>query len=67
MHGYDLYQINLYVEIPLPSDGYFRLAVAVGRQRALHTTTADLPLQLLVGTFPHFVAIGFYFLSETLI
>jgi hypothetical protein len=29
--------------------------------------TADLPLQLLVGTFPHFVAIGFYFLSETLI
>ena len=29
--------------------------------------TADLPLQLLVGTFPRFVAIGFYFLSETLI
>jgi hypothetical protein len=29
--------------------------------------TADLPLQLLVGTFPHFVAIGFYFLSSTLI
>jgi hypothetical protein len=29
--------------------------------------TADLPLQLLVGTFLRFVAIGFYFLSETLI
>ena len=28
--------------------------------------TADLPLQLWVGTFPRFVAIGFYFLSETL-
>ena len=29
--------------------------------------TADLPLRLLIGTFPRFVAIGFYFLSETLI
>ena len=29
--------------------------------------TADLPLQLLVGTFPRFVAIRFYFLSENLI
>ena len=29
--------------------------------------TADLPLRFLVGTFPRFVAIGFYFLSETLI
>jgi hypothetical protein len=29
--------------------------------------TADLSLQLLVGTFPCFVAIRFYFLSETLI
>jgi hypothetical protein len=29
--------------------------------------TADLPLQLCVDTFPCFVAIGFYFLSETLI
>jgi hypothetical protein len=28
--------------------------------------TADLPLQLWVDTFPRFVAIGFYFLSETL-
>ena len=26
--------------------------------------TADLPLQLWGGTFPRFVAIGFYFLSE---
>jgi hypothetical protein len=29
--------------------------------------TADLPLRLLVGSFPRFVAIRFYFLSETLI
>ena len=29
--------------------------------------TPDLPLQLYVDTFPRFVAIGFYFLSETLI
>jgi hypothetical protein len=29
--------------------------------------TADLPLRLLVGTFPRFVSIRFYFLSETLI
>jgi hypothetical protein len=29
--------------------------------------TADLLHQLWVGTFPRFVAIGFYFLSETLI
>jgi hypothetical protein len=28
---------------------------------------ADLLLQLWVSTFPRFVAIGFYFLSETLI
>ena len=29
--------------------------------RALYIRkTADLPLQLLVGTFPRFVAIGFY-------
>ena len=36
--------------------------------RALCTRkTADLLLQLWVSTFPRFVAIGFYFLSETLI
>ena len=29
--------------------------------------TADLPMQLCLGTFPRFVAIRFYFLSETLI
>ena len=29
--------------------------------------TVDLPLQFFVGTFPRFVAIGFYFLSEILI
>jgi hypothetical protein len=29
--------------------------------------TVDLPPQLWVGTFPRFVAIGFYFLSKTLI
>jgi hypothetical protein len=36
--------------------------------RALYIRkTADLLLQLWVSTFPRFVAIGFYFLSETLI
>jgi hypothetical protein len=55
-------------EIPLPSAGFFSPANAVGRQRARYIRkTVDLPLQLLVGTFPRFVAIGFYFLSETLI
>ena len=29
--------------------------------------TANVPLQLWVGTFPRFLAIGLYFLSETLI
>jgi hypothetical protein len=29
--------------------------------------TADLPMELFLGTIPRFVAIGFYFLSETLI
>ena len=29
--------------------------------------TADLPMQLCLGTFPRFVATRFYFLSETLI
>ena len=29
--------------------------------------TADLPMQLCLGTFPRFVDIRFYFLSETLI
>jgi hypothetical protein len=46
---------------------FFRLAGAVGRQRALHTENSGLPMQLCLGTFSRFVAIGFYFLSETLI
>ena len=45
---------------------FFRLAGAVGRQRALHTENSDLPMRLCLCTFPRFVAIGFYFLSETL-
>ena len=36
------------------------IARAVGRQSAIYTKTADLPHQLWVGTFPRFVAIGFY-------
>ena len=43
-------------------------ARAVERQSAIYIRkTADLLLQLWVSTFPRFVAIGFYFLSETLI
>ena len=46
---------------------FVRLAGAVGRQSALHIRkTADLPLQLGVGTFPRFVAIGFYFYLKPL-
>ena len=47
-------------------NGFNGFSVAVGRRSAIHTEFADLLLQLLVSTFPHFVAIGFYFLSETL-
>jgi hypothetical protein len=36
---------------------FFRLAVAVGRQRALHTENSGFSLQLWVSTFPRFVAI----------
>ena len=54
-------------EIPLPSDGFYGFAVAVGRQRALHTENSGSSLQLWVSTFPRFVAIWFYILSETLI
>ena len=53
-------------EIPLPSDGFYGLAVAVGRQRAIHTENSGVASPTL-GTFPRFVVIGFYFLSETLI
>jgi hypothetical protein len=60
--------VNVYGKIVARvEDMFYGLAVAVGRQRALHTKAADLPLQLLVDTFPRFVVIGFYFLSETLI
>ena len=63
----DFDQTQYQSEIPLPSDGFFRLAVAVGCRRALHTENSGFALQLWVNTFPRFVAIGFYFLSETLI
>ena len=43
------------------------LAGAVGRRSALRRKTAGLPRQLRVCTFLRFVAIRFYFLSETLI
>ena len=42
-------------------------ARAVGRQRALHTENSRFSPQLWVSTFPRFVDIWFYFLSETLI
>jgi hypothetical protein len=46
---------------------FFQLAVAVGHQRALHTENSGFALQLWVSTLSCLVAIGFYFLSETLI
>ena len=55
-------------EIPLPSNGFLFDLLEPWDIRALSIRkTAGLPLQLCVGTFPRFVAIGFYFLSETLI
>ena len=39
----------------------------MGRQSALHKENSGFAAQLWVGTFPRFVAIRFYFLSETLI
>jgi hypothetical protein len=55
-------------EIPLPSDGFLFDLLEPWDVRVLSIRkTAYLPLQLWVGTFPRFVAIGFYFLSETLI
>jgi hypothetical protein len=58
----------LYYKIPLPSDDFLFDLLEPWDIRALSIRkTADLPLQLWVGTFPRFVAIGFYFLSETLI
>ena len=55
-------------EISLPSDGFMFDLQEPWEFRALSIRkTADFPLQLWIGTFPRFVAIGFYFLSETLI
>jgi hypothetical protein len=65
------YNISCYNSLVLltfvSTDGFYGLAVAVGRQRALHTQNSGFSLQLWVSTFPRFVAIWFYFLSETLI
>jgi hypothetical protein len=59
--------VQIYSEIPLPPDGFYGLAVALGRQRALHMENSEFSLQLWFSTFPRSVAIWFYFLSETLI
>jgi hypothetical protein len=45
----------------------FFFARAMERQRALHTENSRFASPTLGSTFPRFVAIGFYFLSETLI
>jgi hypothetical protein len=50
------------------SDGFFFDLLEPWDVRELYIRkTADLPMQLCVDTLPRFVAIGFYFLSETLI
>ena len=55
-------------EIPLPFDGFLFDLLVPWDVRALSIRkTANLPLQLWVATFPRFVAIRFYFLSENLI
>ena len=49
-------------EIPLPSDGFLFNLLEPWDVRALSIRKiADLPLQLWVGTFPRFVAIGILF------
>jgi hypothetical protein len=58
----------LQLEILLPSDGFLFNLLEVWDVGALSIRkTADLLLQLWVGTFSRFMAIRFYFLSETLI
>ena len=54
-------------EIPLSFNGIYKVAVAVQRQRVLCTENSEFASGSMIGTFPRFVAIGFYFLSETLI
>ena len=49
----------IYSEIPLPSDGFYGFALAMGRQSAIHTENSRFASPTL--------AIRFYFLSETLI
>jgi hypothetical protein len=50
------------------SAGFFLNLLEPWEVRELYIRkTADLPLKLCVDTFPRFVAIEFYFLSETLI
>ena len=51
----------------LPTAFFFDLLEPWDVRELYIRKTADLPLQLCVDTFPRFVAIGFYFLSETLI
>ena len=48
----------------MPSDGFY---VAVGRQRAMHTENRGVASPTLGLHISTFVAIRFYFLSETLI
>jgi hypothetical protein len=50
--------------LPFPSDGFLFDLLEPWDVRVLSTSkTADLSLQLWVGTFPRFVAIRFYFHS----
>jgi hypothetical protein len=60
----NLSSILIWSEIPMPSDGFLFDLLEPWDVRALSIRkTADLLLQLWVGTFSRFVAIGFYFLS----
>ena len=66
--GVSLVHVKSLSEIPLPSDCFLFDMLEPWDVRALSVRkTADLPLESRVGTIPRFVAIGFYFLSETLI
>ena len=52
-------------EISLSFNGFYRVAVAVQRQRVIYTDYSGFASPALGSA--HFVAIGFYFLSKTLI
>jgi hypothetical protein len=57
--------IYLFIYYPLSFNGIYKVAVAVQRQRVIYTENSGFASPALGSA--RFVAIGFYFLSESLI